>query len=124
MPQETAFLRQKAVLWTASGFDENGQPTVGATPTQVCCRWNRVRRQARDPKGNPITITAEVVVKQDVEPGSIMYEGSLEQYQAETSGQAPLLEVVTFNHTPDLKNRAKYRQLSLMAYRGSLPSTT
>jgi hypothetical protein len=114
---------QTAVLWPADGHDPYGQPKVGC-PEEITVRWVSKSRQATDANGNPITLDATVIVVQDVDPGSAMWLGTLEDwYGTGSAGQeSGVMEVVTFDKTPDIKNRAIRRELGLRFYKDTLPN--
>lgn len=130
MPFPTqAHRRQKACLWNAVGFNENGQPTVGHL-VEVRVRWKYTRKEAITADGNPITVDATVIVDRKIKPGSIMWLGSAEQWYGESgssSGSAgsnsELMEVISYHETPDIRNRFRQRSVDLAFYKDTLPDS-
>lgn len=114
---------KRAVLWaTDGGADVHGRPTVGA-PVEVMVRWLTNRRKMLDPQGNTVTVDGTAVVGRAVEPGSVMWLGSLDSwYGVGSSGtDVGLCEVVAYQDTPDLKGRVSTRTVGLKRSRDSLP---
>lgn len=114
--QEVAYLRQRAVLWPAVGSDTFGQPTVGA-PVEIACRWLTNRREVLDRQGNTVSIDGTVIVAVDVPIGSHLWLGTLAQWYGTGSagqGDQELCEAKTFDSTPDIKNRATFRQVGIV----------
>jgi hypothetical protein len=122
---ETNARHQKAVLWPFTGtYDDYGQPVVGE-PEEVVVRWNTGRAEALDPLGNTIALDAEVVVNQRVEVGGNMALGELSAWEevgtGDTGSIGELMQVLTYNETPDLKGRAVRRTVGLKRFRDALP---
>lgn len=119
---ETAFRRQFAVLWPKDGYDGHGEPTVGE-PVELRVRWNNKQRLAYDAQGNPVAVDAVVIVDQEIEVGSSMWEGQLADWYGTGSAgdDSGVMEVVTYNETPDIKNRFKRRTVGLTFYKDTLP---
>lgn len=119
-----AWLMQKAVVWDHSltANDAYGQPTVGG-PREINVRWNSTHILSADAQGNPVTISAQVVVMSDVAVGSLMWLGTLDEWYGTGSAtdEAELMEVKKDAGTPDLKNRSGTTTLDLAYYRGELP---
>lgn len=120
---EIANRLQKALLWAKISDDAYGEPVVSA-PVEIDVRWVTKRRQATGPDGTPIAIDATVIVNQEIAIGSIMWEGSMAEWVGTGSGEADkfLMQVMTYDETPDLKNRLRAREVSLQFFRGSLPA--
>ncbi len=124
---ELTFLRQRAVLWARSvssaPYDAHGQLKVQA-PVEIPVRWNNAAKQMPGPEGNPITVDATVIVKRDVDVGSIMWEGTLaDWYGTGSEGEeSTLMEVVASAVTLDLKGRVARRELGLRFFRDTLPA--
>lgn len=129
---ETMDRWQKAVLWPAvldqAGrvlFSRHGEPLVSTTPVEVYTRWENCLKQILLPNGNVVQITATVVVNRDVDIGSRMWLGGLD----DLPGTAFLPEtgvnyVYGFDSTPDIKNRFQRKTLLLTRDKDSLPSST
>ncbi len=133
--QELHMLKQHAVLWPFSGYDRYGQPIVDF-PVQICVRWLDKRREVLDPKGNTVALDATAVVDRRIQQGSWLWKGSLEdwyngvitgnRYQVGTAPGAPayqlgsaafdneLMEVKTYDETPDIKARHAFRTVGMI----------
>lgn len=128
MPRpEQSHRREKAVLWPFASFDQFGERTVGY-PQEISVRWVPKQREILDKQGNSISLDAQAVVNEQVPIGSLMWLGELQDWMGSSTvsdGEAvPIMEVMSFDRTPDIKNRVSARTLGLMRYRGRLPSTT
>ena len=130
--QETAFRRQKALYWAASGFDSHGEHKRAAESVELDVRWSNAKAKSLDPQGNVIMVDATVTLGQDVLVGSIMWEGSQDDLEEGESGtgvgsdvvpDADLFQVVTFNKMPDLKGRAFTRVAGLKRYGKQMPDS-
>lgn len=121
---ETADRYQPALLWEKVGQD-NHNNTLISPPIEILTRWEKRHEEVTDPNGNTVALSAHVVVDRDVPEGSIMWEGSLEQWNAPGTGSSgtstDLMEVVIKRTTPDIKNRYVRRTLGLKFYRDTLP---
>ena len=111
---------QKAVLWPFTpGYDRFGQQIVGE-PVEINVRWKTSRRTVTDPRGNTVTLNAEADVFQEVEPGSRMWLGTLDQWNQISSNPATvneeLCQVMTFDSIPDIKGRLAYMKVGLMKF--------
>ena len=112
---EIAYLIDKAVLWDFLGtHDRSGEPQVAA-PVEIRARWFRREVEALDRNGNPIMLDMQALVDRPVKNGSRMWEGTLAAWNADPTGD--LLEVKTFSHTKDIKNRVSHYRVGLMRYR-------
>ncbi len=131
-PQELAYRLQKALLWEKEGINSYGEPIIAATPIELDVRWGTGKnRTVTGPNGEPIAIDGTIIVDRRITIGSIMWLGSLSQWygtgSAETSVVEPrpeLMQTITYDDTPDIKNRAHYREVGVMYFRGTLPSHT
>ena len=116
---ETSDLHQKAVLWTTSGFDDYGDPTIGS-PVELNVRWETGQKESLDSQGNTIALDSIAVVDQAVAVGSVMWLGALADVP---SPATDLRSVVGYSEIPDLKNREFRRTVSLMKLSNELPAT-
>lgn len=125
MPQmEVAYLTQDALLWPATGTDDDGNVTIdSATGTPVRVRWVAKRMEALDRKGSTIALDALAVVDRDVPDGSILWLGTQAEWAAlSPAGESNRLhQAVTIGDVPDLKGRNHRRTLGLMRYGNRLP---
>ena len=139
MPEdlETDSRNQKAVLWPALGYDKFGKLVVD-NPVSLDpangsgVRWNTVRKERLDPKGNTITIDAVVVVNRKIANGSCMFLGSISDWVGTGTGtgsgvgtEAEVMQVYEYHETPDIKGGdplAVRRTVDLMRFRGKPPT--
>jgi hypothetical protein len=119
--QETAFLDQYAVLWARAGTDRYSQPVV-SPPVELNVRWEDKQHETLDPHGNVIPADAQVFLDQPVLIGSAMWRGRIADLPGDTlAPPGNVMQVIVFNSTPDLKNRATTRVASLMRWKDALP---
>lgn len=122
MPIETADLHQKAVLLSASGYDDYGEHKVG-TAVEINVRWESGQREALDPSGATIAADALVFVDRAIPIGSILWLGTLAAYKA-LATKSNLMEVINYREIPDLKARHYRREVTVMRYSDELPAST
>jgi hypothetical protein len=130
MPQlELATLTQRAVLWRANGSDAYGEPTVDDASVEVAVRWNTKRREITDKQGNTVAYDAVAMVDRKIAVGSVMWLGRLSDLQVGVAGfptvsppQDDLYQVASYSEQPDIKGQAVARSVTLMRYKGCLPS--
>lgn len=116
---------EKAIVWDFSGTDQYGQPKT-SVPREITVRWVWGDRLANSPNGSPITTNATVIVNEEISVGSTMWLGELEQWYGSGgtgSGEEDdwVMEVVSYNEAPDLKNRNRRRELGLAFYKDQSP---
>ncbi|GAF90885.1 unnamed protein product [marine sediment metagenome] len=117
---ETSDRNQKAVYWPLISYDNDGEPTLAAAE-EIDVRWNEAQKQGTDPDGNTVSIDAEVVVGEDIDPNSEMWLGTLAAYG--DLEEAPIrYRVVGFTKTPDLKGRNYHRLLLLSRLSSKTPN--
>lgn len=127
MPVEDMGRYQKALLWTLAGYDSYGEPTRATSPEEIDVRWEKVNKIVQGSQGQPIAITAEVVVASNLEVpvGSTMWLGGLDDVPGTgSSPESDLMEVITVNSIPDIKGRVYRRTLSLSRISDMIPSTS
>jgi hypothetical protein len=114
-------LYQAAVYWPVIGRDGFGEPVVSLTPQEIRVRWLDVFEQVQDPQGNLITIHAKVTVGLlTIGIGSRLWQGTLADWLTGSSAQPSDLTVgISWNKTPDIKNRNQRRELGLMRHKDS-----
>jgi len=125
---ETKDLYQRALVWTFSGnYDRNGQPIINlSTPMEISVRWNWRKARATTPDGNTITLDASVVVGERVNVGSLMWLGTLEDWNGVGSSSSSsakdnqLCQVKTVNWLKDIKGRNRRHELGLMRFKDTL----
>jgi len=104
-------LKQKAVLWPFTGYDENGDPEFG-TAVEIKCRWEQGIRESIKQDGSPIGTSDSVFVDRDILVDSKLWKGAL----ADLPDPIPNGEdkvVVDFIKVPDGKARKYTRTVSL-----------
>lgn len=121
--QEGRFREQDAVLFAYLGQDRYGEPRVDSG-TEIKVRYNTMRRKVLDPDGKTITLDGSAVVNQEVAVNSLLFIGTLSEWVGTGSSLADneLLQVKTYNDTPDIKNRASFKELGLMRFRNTMPT--
>lgn len=126
MPMETADCYQTALLWEKVDETEYNEPIVRA-PVEILVRWENRQAEALDKDGTTIVLDANVVVQQDIPIGSLMWEGSLNQWYGVGTGSGSageatqLYQVMTKRITPDIKNRYLRRTVGLRFFRDTMP---
>lgn len=131
-PFETAHRNQRALLWTMAGPGEDGRNRRSATSTELWVRWNNRQTQMLDPQNQVISVDATVVVNQEVDVGSVMWEGGQEDLEAALTGTATgntlvptslIFEVVARRVTKDIKGRNVRRTLGLKRWMNLMPAS-
>lgn len=127
MAMEIRDLYQPALFWAPAQNDQYGQPQVHP-PVQIRVRWNTIRREWLDHQGNSVILDADAVVSQKVPIGSLMWLGTLEDWNGVGSGSGSaelgdeLCEVKNYTETPDIRNRYRRRTVQLLRYHDKLPA--
>jgi hypothetical protein len=116
---EIVNLKQRAVLWATSGKSRYGEPTV-ASPVEIRVRWEEGLSESIDDSATPIAVNATVDVDRDVAAGSILRLGKLADLPSPVTDG--LMEVISFDKTPDIKSRVFQRSVTVRRWRSSLPT--
>lgn len=140
---ERKYRWQAAVLWPANGYDQHGQPVVGAAE-QIRCQPLDMKRRQLVVGGNTITTDGRLLVSKAVAIGSRIWFGELADLSGEAlsgldlldvllpappfdmdgeSGEATLtdvMETVSYDEPVDLKNRNRMYVVDIMLYRNSV----
>lgn len=119
---------QAAVYWPFLGYDAYGRPVVG-DPVSLNVRW-KYTRQGIGSQAQPIIINATVVVDREIAVGSQMWlaprsvPAALVQWQtvAISDARVEIMEVASYNYTPDLRNRHYRHVVNLSFLRHTGPS--
>jgi hypothetical protein len=121
---EVRDLKQRAVLWSASGTADSGELTFAA-PVEIACRWVDGERTAPGPDGGTQTLSATAIVATEVYAGDCMRLGTLDEYEALTGTgyDTGVMEVLSAGVTVDIKNRNTRRELGLSKYRDAVTLT-
>jgi hypothetical protein len=125
-PPEVSHRTQWAVLWPATGYDDQGEVTVG-DPVEIKVRWTIGRGETTDKLGNTIALDASAVVDRVIVAESNMWLGRLEDWYG-SNGSAgdstELMRVVTYSEVKDIRGNATFRTVGLKRYRDALPNHT
>lgn len=118
---ETFHRHQKAVLWTRAGTTEFNEPAF-STPIELDVRWEWTQEESLDEAGSPIIVEAMVVVDREIQEGSLMWLGELEDwYGTGSAGDDDYrMRVLRYNEVPDLKGRNYRRTVALVRFRGGV----
>lgn len=113
-----------AVLWPWVGVDRRAVVKVSATPSEIRCRWSNKQKRMLDPNQNEIAVDATVIVAQDIVIDSIMWLGQEDDIPG-TSGipESGLFQVKAFDRGDELKGRILRRQVGLIRFNDTFPTT-
>lgn len=114
---ETTYLTQKAVLWSANGYDNDGEPKVNAGE-EIDVRWEWDEKDTNDPNARKVNRVATVRVDREIEVGSWMWLGELDKYAATKEKY----EVLAYKEVPDVKGRKFSRVVTLGRASAELPT--
>jgi hypothetical protein len=109
-------LKQYAVLYALSSYDEHGNPTLSAA-AEISCRWEDGRREITTPAGQLVEVDAEVFVNQSIAVGSILWKGRLSE-----SPTSNFKIVVAYSETPNTKVKHYDRSVYVARYGDTLPT--
>ncbi len=114
MSQETAFLKQDAVLWAFDGeaYDDYGDATMGAA-TAIKVRWEEEKRETTDAQGNTVTLDATVYVDRDITVDSRIRLGAKDDLPSPVVDQR---KVISFEKIPDTKGRKFTRVVEVVKF--------
>ena len=118
MSLETDDLKQTALLWAASGYDDDGEPKVNNL-VAMFVRWEDGRGTTQDGQGDTVVFTATVYVDRVIAVESVLYLGTETEYNADTKQE--LYRVVGRSATPDIKNQSYRRSVLLARLSRELP---
>lgn len=105
-----------AVLWMAAGFNDYGEVTV-ASPIEIDVRIEEGLIETLDEKGNKIATPTLINVPIDIEVGSFMWLGRLDDLPATPD----LLQVVEFEKIPDIERLHYDRNVKAMKAKAGNP---
>ncbi len=106
----------RAVLWEIAGYGEDGMPIV-IQPVELRVQWEDVTKEILSPRGDPVSVQAEVALGRDVKIDSIVWHGTLAEYSSLGASDArPLMQVAAFNKVRQIKNRIIRRTIQLKGY--------
>jgi hypothetical protein len=109
----TNMLKQTAVYWESTGFDDYGQPTF-ASPVEVAVRWEDVAEEFIDASGTRQVSKSKVFVGVDLEAGGLLRLGDLDAVEASSFPADPRDDdgvdaIRSFTKTPDFKGKQYLR---------------
>lgn len=118
---------QEAVYWEYLGIIDGEvqltEPVELSPPFGV--RWNMTRQDAKDPNGQKIRLDASLVTTTPLKIDSLLWPGSLEDWNGTGTGSgtfdAEVMQIMTETLIPDIKVREVSRKYGLKRYRGMLP---
>lgn len=125
-PPERTDRKQRAVLWAVTGTNNHGQKVCTTTGVELKVRWVGKQAVRLDPQGNTIAVDATVIVAQDVTIGSIMWLGALADIPGTGTPPLPesdLMQVKTFDKTDSMNPNFVRREVGLMRYNDTFPSS-
>ena len=132
LPIEYDELNQTAVLWSFTGVDSYNKPERSSAE-EINVRWRTIRissaYQAAGADGGIAAIesvvTANVIVDREIEKRSLMWLGTISEFNAGGSGSgtdaAEVMEVLRYSETFDIKGIEKRREVELKRFQGDLP---
>lgn len=122
-PPAYSHLNQTALMWPWLRIDRYNEVIVGP-PQELEVRWENVQRQMNNPQGQPISVDATVVAYEEIELGSIMWEGGFDDAPGTGSGtgtsfrtEGGYMEVVAYETMYDLRGVVLSRRYGLAFYR-------
>jgi len=108
---EVVNLKQKAVLWAASGRDDYGGRTL-AEPVELRVRWESTKTEGGDPKSEAAAKSVTCHTDQSVAVGSEMWLGELDDLVG-TASPGDIHVVTAITSVPDIKGRVTKYTLTL-----------
>jgi hypothetical protein len=108
---EVANLKQKAVLWAASGRDDYGGRTL-ASPVEINVRWESTKTEGGDLRSEAAAKSVTCHTDQSVAVGSEMWLGRLSALVG-TASPGDVHVVTAITTVPDVKNRKTKYTLTL-----------
>lgn len=125
MPSFTkAHLKDDAVLWTKTGnYSDDGKVLLNSA-VAIKVRWEQKSGEFISPDGATIGYDDVVYVNQEIEEGSIMWKGKLEDLPSPNSSITDLRQVIKYEGIPDVKGRVQMRRVILMKHSDSLPTVS
>jgi DNA-binding transcriptional LysR family regulator len=118
------YLTDQIVVWPPSvTYDEYGR-LLRTAATEILARWEDTNEEVTGAGGEAIGLEAKITVAVAVSIGSIVWKGSIEDFnEAEEAGTTlELYEAKTLERIPDLKGRGVSRVLGLTRHRATLPA--
>ena len=112
-------LKQHAVYWAKGTPDSYGQPTVSAG-IAIKVRWELSSGETLNATDDRVATVGTVVVDRDINEGSILWEGELDDHVSGTSKN--YYRVIAFSKIPNIKGKNPRRVVTLQRHGDSLPT--
>jgi hypothetical protein len=126
-PLEEMDRNQDAVLWEVTGRKDRKGRNIITQPVPLKVQWDKVYRIRRNPDGTSTLVQGEVLVDRVIAVGSLMMLGTLDDWgdlgTGSTGVAGPLMEVVGYRETQDLKGRIAEKIVELSAWKKSIGLT-
>lgn len=124
---------QRALLWRRSGNDAYARQIVALESEEIWVIWDSKKTEMRAPDGKKINVDGQITTITDIEIGSIVWEGGLEDLRDSLPGTGTgtstfdiplteLFEVVAFDASYDLKGRVQARIAGIKRYSDTMPT--
>jgi len=120
-PIETSDRHQYAVLWSPAGHTRTGDKKIN-TGVELSVRWEDEISGNRPKKSDEEQYDALIVVAEDIEIGSIVWEGELTDLPVSIPTVTSLYEVINFKKVTDVKGRNIRRVCHLKKWSNTLPT--
>lgn len=87
------FCCDKTVYWEKIGVDQYGMPTFNS-PVEVLCRWEDGVAEVTDAQKQVVVATSTVYVLQEMEVGSLLWKGGLDELTSDQQANPRTIEEV------------------------------
>ncbi len=110
----TKVLKQKAVYWAFTGYDNHGQPTYAAA-VQIACRWVDSHEEIINAKGEKQISNATVMVGVDTPPDGVLWLGAIGGLTdaANPFNNPDAWPIIKFDKTPNFRATESLRIATL-----------
>ena len=107
-------LKQKAVYWGVSRFDDSGRP-VYEEPVEIDCRWEDISEQYVDSTGHDHMSNSIVMVDRDVTEQGVLWLGKMEDLESQVNPMENegAYEIKKKGKLPDRKAKKFFREVFL-----------
>ena len=125
-PLEDADLMESAVVWDKVSVDGYNNPIV-SEPREVEARWKKGKREVGDLQSGSIQRDATVALSCSVKEGSIIWEGTLDEWEEEyalgTGTHDPGLYVIQgSSNVKDIKGITQRYEYNINRWMQELPT--
>lgn len=107
------FLIHRLVYLAKAGSDQDGRPAF-ADPVELPCRWDDVLQETVTADGRTVMARVKLLMVDPVEPGSLVWQGTLAAYEAVPTYPRPPTfnqggrEVINKTSTAEIKRGGGY----------------